>query len=113
MVRPRKLSSLPILSALSPSSVMLKLPTGSGATGAAPGVISCVPAPRITPVRLRVAAVPGVARRVDEPLAPGLGGDRGPAVVTAVGVGLGGPHPAAAGQLGHRPVEAAGHRGQG
>ena len=55
MVRPRKLSSLPILSALSPSSVMLKLPTGVGGpgfwadSGWFDGWISCAPAPRITP----------------------------------------------------------------
>jgi hypothetical protein len=52
---PRKLSSLPILSCLSPSRVTLKLPTGVGipgfwsAVGTAEGVISCAPAPRMVP----------------------------------------------------------------
>ena len=49
------MSSLPILSALSPSWVMLKLPTGVGLpgfcsdSGSPDGVISCAPAPRMIP----------------------------------------------------------------
>ena len=55
-VRPRKLVSLPILSALSPSWVTLKLPTGVGVPGLleplrarAGGDMICAPAPRMTP----------------------------------------------------------------
>ena len=54
-VSPRKLVSLPILSAASPSWVMLKLPSGVGwpgfwaLSGWSDGVMICAPAPRITP----------------------------------------------------------------
>ena len=95
MVMPRKLSSLPILSALWPSSVTLKLATGVGVPGSccASGVVREIDELRAgaedDAVGLRIRAIAGVAGGVEETVAIAVVQDRGAAVVAAIGVGLG------------------------
>src|ERR1700733_13116652 len=93
IVRPRKLVSLPILSAVSPSSVMLKLPTGVGrpgsgwaASGFCSAVIIC--GADNDSVRLGISTVAGIADGVDDIRAVRVVQDRRAAIVATVGIGF-------------------------
>src|SRR6516225_7515008 len=109
---PRKLVSLPILSGLSPSSVMLKLPTGVGR----PGLCAKVDlrgqdlgaGTEDNSVRLRIAAVAGVTRRIQHPVV-GVQ-DRGAAVIAAIRVGCGEMELALRIDLGHDAIIQPGNR---
>src|ERR1700733_3634317 len=110
MVRPRKLSSLPILSALSPSWVTEMLASGVGygcleAFGSGRRLDELCTCAQNNAVRLRVRAITCVACGVEEVLAITVVEDCGAAVIATIGVGLGEGELAIAADGGNSAVE--------